>query len=260
MNKYIMNFSYNGSNYSGYAMQPNKNTIQDMIEEALIKLNSNEKVTIFATSRTDAKVHAKDQYAQFYLNQKMVVDTLKIKLNKMLPEDIVVLDVIEDHLDLLNVRYDVKSKSYKYIIALEKNPFLYNFSYYINYDLNISKMKLAAKFFVGTHDFSAVSNANTDVIDKVRTINYLKLKEVSICNTRCIEVLINANGYLYNMVRIIVGCLIEVGRGKITPESISGILKGKKRDNNCICAPAQGLFLEKTQFKDENEKYINSRR
>lgn len=252
--KYIINFAYDGSDFRGYGTQLHKHTVQDTLETVLKKLNLNEDVKTFASSRTDANVHAKDQYLQVFLLKEYDLQDLKYKLNRLLPNTILIKGIYFDKEDKINVRYDVKSKTYKYIIALEKSPFYNNYLYFENSKLNIEKMKQAAKYLVGEHDFSAFCNSRTGVKSKVRNVYYLKVEESDFNNIKTLEIIINADGFLYNMVRIIAGILLEVGKEKVQIERVKEILDSKVRTEECICSPPQGLYLEKINIKEDNEK------
>ncbi len=252
MYKYILNFQYDGYKFEGFAKQPHKNTVQDKIEEALTKINSNKKVSTFGASRTDSKVHAIDQYLQVTLEKKILSDELNEKLNKLLTGRIYIKNVYMDFGDKINVRHDVLSKTYEYLITLEHNPFLVNYAYqYKGEELDILKMKEVSKEFVGTHDFTPFSNANSSVQNKVRNIYEINVDKDVFLNTKLIKIMIKGNGFLYNMVRIIVGTLIESGKGKVNPQDVRRIFKTKEREPICVCAPPQGLYLKKITYKED---------
>ncbi len=247
--KYIVEVEFDGSKFSGYATQIHKNTVQDKIEEVLTKINSNNFVKTFASSRTDSKVHALSLFIQFNLNNKFILDDFKYKLNRLLGPSINVIKVVEDFEDQINVRHDVVSKTYLYKVNKNKNPFVVNYSNYIFEKLDIKKMQEASKYLIGEHDFTSFCNSNTYVKNKVRTINYINIIEVG---TDEINILINGNGFLYNMVRIIVGALINVGKGLINPIDVKRILENKKRDTMAPIEKAEGLYLKETLYKEEN--------
>ncbi len=252
MYKYIINFQYDGYKFDGFAKQPHKNTVQDKIEEALYKINSNKEVNTFGASRTDSKVHAFDQYLQVNLEKKFTCEELKEKLNKLLTTRIYIKGVYLDYYDKINVRHDVVSKTYEYLITLEHNPFLVNYAYqYKGEELDILKMKEISKQFVGVHDFTPFSNANSSVQDKIRNIYEINVVEDVFLNTKLIKIVIKGNGFLYNMVRIIVGILVESGKGKVTPQDIQRLFKTKMREPICVCAPPQGLYLKKIKYKED---------
>ncbi len=249
MYKYIINIKYDGSSFNGYATQPHKNTVQDNLEEVLTLINSNNFVKTFASSRTDAKVHALDQYVQFSLNKKYENEKLKTTLNKMLKDSILVKKVYEDFEDEKNVRYDVINKTYKYLIINKKDPFYLNYATYINDNINLEKLIQGCNFFIGEHDFSAFSNHNTNVTNRVRKINYIKIKEYEKDDNIFIEFKINGNGFLYNMVRLIIGTAVKYAQSTQDVDEIKTLLENKKKDSKIILAPAKGLYLEQINFK-----------
>ncbi len=247
--KYIVEISFDGSKFSGYGKQPHKNTVQNKLEEVLTKLNSNKYVKTFASSRTDSKVHAYSLFVQFYLNKKIDKDILKYKLNILIGSSINIKKIYEDFDEKYNVRHDVLSKTYLYKINKVKNPFLVNYSNYVFEDLNINKMKEASKYLVGEHDFTSFCNINTNVENKIRKVNYIK---IDLIDEENIHIVINGNGFLYNMVRIMVGGLLNVGKGKIEPIEIKNILNNKKRDTMAPIEKPEGLYLKETLYKELN--------
>ncbi len=247
--KYIIELSFDGSNFLGYATQIHKNTVQDKLEEVLTKINSNNYVKTFSSSRTDSKVHVFSMFVQFNLNKEFDLDDLKYKLNKLIGPNIYIKKVFKDFENKYNVRYDVKSKTYMYKVNLIKNPFLNNYSNFVFENLDINKMKEASNLLIGEHDFTSFSNSNTYVKNKVRTINYIKIEKN---NDEQIIFLINGNGFLYNMVRIIVGTLLNVGKGKITSIDVKKILDNKKRDTMAPIEKAEGLYLKETLYEEFN--------
>ncbi len=246
--KYIVEVEFDGSKFAGYGTQVHKNTVQDKIEDVLTKINSNNFVKTFASSRTDSKVHALSLFIQFNLNHKVNLNDFKYKLNRLLGSSINVKKVLEDFDDNINVRYDVVSKTYLYKVNKNKNPFIVNYSNYVFEQLDIKKMKEASKYLIGEHDFSSFCNNKTYVTNKIRTINYIKIKE----EEDEINIFINGNGFLYNMVRIIVGTLLNVGKGLIEPIDVKTILENKKRDTMAPIEKPEGLYLKETLYKEEN--------
>ncbi len=247
--KYILEISFDGSKFMGYGKQPHKNTVQDKLEDVLTKLNSNEFVKTFASSRTDSKVHVYSMFVQFKLNNIIEEEILKYKINKLIGPYINIKKVYKDFDDVYNVRYDVISKTYLYKINREKNPFLVNYSNFVFEDLDIKNIKEASKYLIGEHDFTSFCNINTYVENKIRRINYIKVIEKE---NKDIEILINGNGFLYNMVRIIVGGLLNVGKGNIKPIEIKNILENKKRDTMAPIEKAEGLYLKETLYEELN--------
>ncbi|MFV0288196.1 MAG: tRNA pseudouridine(38-40) synthase TruA [Mycoplasmatales bacterium] len=247
--KYIIKVEYDGSTFNGYGTQPHQNTIQDNLEKVLTMINSNQKVKTFATSRTDAKVHAYMQIVQFSLNKEFEIHNLKNKLNKMLKEQINVLEIIKDYQDLINVRYDVINKTYIYKVMQSKSPFYLNYALYFPELLAVDQMLEATKYLIGTHNFTSFCNKNTDVINKIRTINYIKIYQKIENNLTILYFEVNGNGFLYNMVRLIVGTLLMVGSNKYPSKKVQELLLQKKRTKECVLAPAHGLYLKEINYK-----------
>lgn len=244
---YYLEMSYDGSKYSGYGTQPHGNTIQDILEKSLQKINGDTPVKTFGSSRTDAGVHAVSQFVEFSLEHEFDLEELKYKLNKILPSDIIVKEVWEKP-QMFNVRYDASSKIYEYIILTERNPFLVNYSFFQSQELDLISMIEAAQLFVGEHDFSGFSSANTEAKSKVRTIHYANFERIELFGADAIRFRIEGTGFLYNMVRMIVGTLIKLGMGKVTAEEIEIALVSKEKNNIVWTAPPQGLYLKKINY------------
>ncbi len=242
MIKYLVNLEYDGSEFNGYATQPNRNTIQDNIEQILSKIFQVE-IRTFGASRTDARVHARDQYLTFEVEKKIAPEGLLRALNAQTKPAINIKRVEIVDADF-NPRYHVKSKVYHYQIMTKYDPFLRRYAYYHPYDLNIDKMNEATKFICGTHDFTSFCNVKSEVEDKVRTVYDLKINKTD----KVITIVIEGNGFLYNMVRIIAGVLIDVGTGKIEPQQVGEILLAKNRTVASKTMPPEGLFLIKINY------------
>lgn len=250
MKSYYMKISYDGSLFQGYATQTHHKTVQDELEKILTLLNGGEFVRTFASSRTDSGVHAFCQMVQFDLKQNYQLEELKNKINKMTKNRIVVND-LQYLKNGSNVRYDVINKTYTYIIAKDRNPFLINYSWYNSKKINIEKMIEASQYLIGEHDFTSFCSSRTKAENKIRTIYNINIEEKKHLNTNVIFFNITGNGFLYNMVRIIVGTLFNVGIGNIKPEDIKNILNEKKRGIHTYTAPPQGLYLKNIKYKEE---------
>lgn len=236
---------YDGTNYCGWQKQVNQMTIQQKIEEAIEKITG-EKVNVIGSSRTDSGVHAREFVANFYIGHRLPVDKIRGALNSKLPTDIVILTA-EEVDEKFHARYSSKGKTYSYTIlnrympsAIERNSV-----YHVKYELDIEKMKEACSYFIGEHDFSAFKTLGSSVKTSVRNVSELRIEEQE---NNHLKVYISADGFLYNMVRIIVGTIIMVGCGKIAPEQIKDIIKSKDRAKAGKCAPASGLCLEKVFY------------
>lgn len=239
-----LTIEYEGTNYSGWQIQENAITIQEKIEEALEKLIG-DKVKLIGSGRTDGRVHALGQVANFLTNSNIPGDRYKYALKQLLPEDITIIDSEEVDINF-HARFDAIKKRYKYLIYNGEMPrALYrNFSYHVPYDIDIKKMIEASKYFYGTHDFAAFMATNSDVNTTVRTIYNISIVK----KEDLIEITIEGNSFLRNMVRIIVGTLLFVGLGKIEVADIPQIIKEGKREKAGPTAPPQGLYLEKVFY------------
>lgn len=245
MNRYKCIISYDGSGFSGYQVQPNKRTVQSQIEAVLAKIHKDEHVRIYASGRTDAGVHARGQVIHFDSPLSLPHDKWELALNSMLPEDISVLSV-EKADPAFHARFDASGKEYRYFLyqSPKRDPFQRNNAFHYPYPLNLGAMKEACNYLLGTHDFSSFCSAKTEVEDKVRTIETIEiLQEEEQISFRFV-----GNGFLYNMVRILVGTLVEVGSGKRQPEEIVEILEKKDRRYAGKTAPGQGLYLWKVYY------------
>lgn len=239
-----LTLEYDGTNYSGWQFQENAISIQEKIEEA-IELTTGEKTKLIGSGRTDARVHALGQVANFFTNSTVPPKRYKYALNIVLPEDIKVIESEEVDLEF-HSRFSAKGKRYKYIIYNGEmpRPIYRNFSYHVKNDLDIDEMKEALKYFIGTHDFFTFMARNSVVHTSVRTIYDITLEK----KDDFIEVTIEGNSFLRNMIRIIVGTLIFVGNGRIKKEDLPNIIEGKNRSLAGPTAPPQGLFLEKVYY------------
>ncbi len=235
---------YDGTNYSGWQIQPDFLTIQGTIQQTLYKI-TNEKVTIHGSGRTDAGVHALGQVASFKIIKGIKTSSLQSALNSLLPHDIKVIHLSEAP-DEFNAQYNAYSKEYQYQIFSGKivSPFLYRYFYHFPIELNIAEMKKAAKRFIGEYDFSAFKSAESTCRNTVRKV----FQSDIINNEDIIYFIVVANGFMQYMVRTMVGTLIEVGRGKIPSEQTEKIITSKNRANAGATAPPQGLFLIKVNY------------
>lgn len=241
--RYLMTFSYDGSNFYGYQKQPKKRTIQSEIEQVLSKIN-NDKVIIHASGRTDAKVHANNQKAHFDI-KKIDSSKLKNSMNKMLPNDIYIKDIKEVK-DDFHARFNVKKKEYIYKINLgEYNPIEKDYIYQYCKKLNIKNIKKAIKYLKGEHNFKSLTKTNEEIENYIRTIYNIKLSE----KNSILTISFIGNGFLRYMVRNMVGLLISVGENEIKPEDIKVILDAKDRRKSKKTAPPEGLYLNNVFYK-----------
>ncbi|MBU5594645.1 tRNA pseudouridine(38-40) synthase TruA [Amphibacillus sp. MSJ-3] len=234
--------SYDGSNYAGYQIQPDQLTIQSVIESALTQIHKGQPIKITASGRTDAGVHAHGQ--TFHFDSELMIAEVNWKkaMNALLPDDIVIKNV-EQVSDQFHARYSAKQKTYRYVIlnSADPSPFQTKYSTYIHQPLHIESMNQACQYLIGEHDFTSFCAANSHVKgSKVRKIYQASCQK----QDQYLIFTIRGNGFLYNMVRIIIGTLIEVGLGKRSPECIPEIIMSKDRKLAGKTAPAQGLYLD----------------
>jgi tRNA pseudouridine38-40 synthase len=239
-----LTIEYDGTNYVGWQRQKNGMSIEETIEKAIKGITSDE-VRIIGSSRTDAGVHAKGQTANFFTASKIPGMKFSSAINSKLPNDIVILDSLEVNEDF-HSRYSSLGKKYSYRILNRKQPpaYLRNFVEHCPYELNYTFMVSASKAFLGSHDFTAFKSTGSSAKTSVRTIKYIELTR----NEDLITLNIEGDGFLYNMVRIIAGTLIDVGRGKIPYDSIPDIIDSRDRNRSGKTAGASGLCLEKVYY------------
>lgn len=243
--RFLIKFSYDGTNYAGYQTQPGQDTIQERLENALKIINNGKETSITSTGRTDKGVHARVQYAHADIDIDITEYKLKRAMNSNLPDDIHVIEtkIVEDN---FHARYNVKNKEYKYYINLgEYNPLERNYVFQYNYKLNIDKMNAAIKYFIGEHDFRAFVTENKEKENCVRKIEKATIEQLD-DNKICIT--FKGNGFMRYQVRNMVGILIRVGEEKIEPIKVKEILESKDRSKNGKTAPSVGLYLNKVEY------------
>lgn len=246
MKRYKCVISYDGTFFYGYQVQPNKRTVQGELESALAKMHKVSNVRVTASGRTDTKVHAKGQVVHFDSPLNISPENWRRALNRLLPEDIsiVEVDVVDN---TFHARFDAVRKEYRYFIRLSdsKDPFTRFYQYRYPYEIKISEMERASKYLIGTHDFTSFCSAKTDIEDKVRTIEQITFNK----EDELLIISFVGTGFLYNMVRILVGTLLEVGSGRRTSQSIKETLLKKDRTTAGKTAPPQGLYLWNVFYK-----------
>ena len=236
---------YDGKEFNGWQKQPNKLNIQGTIEQA-IKLVTGEEVDLTASGRTDAGVHAFGQVANFKTNANIPIEKVAIALNSNLKKSIRIISA-EEVDERFHSRLSCKRKTYSYVINnSEFSSAIYrNLETHIPQKLNVEKMKEAAKYFEGEHDFKAFKASGTSSKSSVRTI--YKAEVIDAPNNR-IYIELTGSGFLYNMVRIISGTLVDVGTEKIKPEDIKNIIESKDRTLAGKTLPPNGLFLVDVKY------------
>ena len=246
--RYFLHLQYNGKNYHGWQKQPNGITIEEVLETAMSNVLGKD-INLIGCGRTDTGVNAKNFYAHFDYDklEQEDIDFLVNKLNSYLSNDIRIFDILPVK-ENCNARFDAISRTYKYYISKTKQPFNQDFSYFIPYSLDIEKMNTAAKILYQYDDFSCFFKSHTQTNNNNCKIMYIKWEE----KKDYIIFTIKANRFLRNMVRAIVGTLLEVGKGKIEVEDVSKIIESKNRSEAGISVPAKALFLEEIEYDKSN--------
>ena len=242
--RFLIKFSYDGTNYSGFQAQKGLDTIEERLNIALTKINNGKKTTITATGRTDKGVHALSQYGHCDIDVNITEKKLKKAMNSNLPEDIHVIDttIVEDN---FHARYNVKEKTYKYILnTKEYNPVERNYVFQYNHELDVEAMKDAIKCFIGKHDFRAFVTDNKEKENCIREITKTSIKE----DKGKIIFTFTGDGFLRYQVRNMVGILIRVGENKLSPKDVDKILKSKDRTKSGKTAPSEGLYLVDVKY------------
>lgn len=246
MPKYKCVIAYDGTDFAGYQVQPEKRTIQSEFEAVLAQMHKGTIIKVTASGRTDSGVHAKGQVLHFESPLTFPTENWIKAFSALLPTDIIALevDIVPDD---FHARFHTTGKEYRYIVARSKlrDPFKRNYAYHYPYPLNMEAMREAISYLIGTHDFTSFCSAKTEVVDKVRTIKEMDFEE----SDDFLVFRFVGEGFLYNMVRILVGTLLDVGSGKMSPHDMSGILDKKDRSFAGKTAPAQGLYLWKVFYK-----------
>ncbi len=243
-----LTLQYDGTLFHGFQIQPKDITVQKVIETSLSNI-CGEDIHITGCSRTDSGVHAVMYVCNFHTTFPIPAEKLPIVMNNKFQKDrpdIKILDCTEVH-DDFNARFDTINKTYRYIINNSGNCDVFTRNYQWQYSfkkLNVNKMRKAAKYIVGKKDFKSFMTSGAQVTSTVRQVNYLKITKKG----GIITLYINADGYLYNMVRIITGTLVDVGSGKFKPEYVKEIIDAKNREMAGQTAPPQGLSLYEVNY------------
>lgn len=238
--------AYDGSGFAGYQVQPDARTVQQELMKVLASIHKGEVIQVVASGRTDAKVHATGQVIHFDTPLSIPLSGWLKALNVLLPEDIRVFE-IEEADSSFHARYHTAGKTYRYkwdrspIIS----PFTRHYMVHVKQRPDVGKMRQAAEAFLGTYDFSSFCAANTGVVDKIRTIRRLEFEE----HGEELHMVIEGSGFLYNMVRIIAGTLMEVGLGRREADELPGIIRAVDRGAAGKTAAAHGLYLENVEYE-----------
>lgn len=239
MKRIRLTVAYDGTDYCGWQVQKNGITVEEVLNRALSRLTG-EDITVIGASRTDAGVHARGNVAVFDTDTRIPAERIACALNTLLPEDVVAVKSEEVPAGW-HPRRCVSVKTYEYRILNREvpDPIRRRDTYFVSFPLDIERMREAAEYLKGEHDFKSFCSAHTAVKDTVRTIYDLEIEK----EEDLITIRVRGNGFLYNMVRIIAGTLVGVGRGYFEPGEVKKMLDDKDRTKAGVTAPPQGLTL-----------------
>lgn len=245
MRRIVLKLDYIGSAYCGWQRQIGVDSVQSRVEEALLRLTG-ENVTVTASGRTDAGVHALGQIIHFDTNSNIPVKNFMTGLNHFLPSDIRVLQAKKAS-EKFHARFSAKEKTYCYVTyesEVDKSVY-FNRAVRIKGKLDVKKMNEAAVAFLGEHDFTSYMSTGADTVGAVRTIKELKV----VRRDGLVKIYVTANGFLYNMVRLIAGSLIRAGKGELSASDITALIEKKSKDAVREVMPAHGLYLVNVKYK-----------
>lgn len=242
----MLRVAYDGTGYSGWQKQPNAVTVEEVLCKACKNLFAQD-IDIIGASRTDAGVHSYGNVAVFDVDTRIPAEKISYALNSRLPEDIRVVESRQVS-ENFHPRHVECRKTYEYKIWNDKfeNPLVRYYSHFFYGNLDIVKMNEACRYFIGLHDFTSFCSVGSQVQSKIREIYSISVEKYN----RLITIRVTGNGFLYNMVRIIAGTLVDVGLGKIEPKEIENIIKSKKRENAGKTLQPQGLYLLNVEYEE----------
>lgn len=254
MRNICMTVSYDGTAYSGFQTQPSLNTIQDFLEKALFRLTG-EVIKVTSSGRTDAGVHSRGQMINFYTASRIPVERWCIAMNMLLPEDIVVSGARQVPMEFHSRRSAVR-KTYRYTIRSGRHPDLFkrHLEFFHPTKLNTEAMREGLQHLKGTHDFTSFCSVRSTKLSNIRTIFEARLEcepPDSMLESYAIHIYLTGSGFLYNMVRIIAGTLLQVGEGKRSSDDIRTILEAQSRAKAGPTAVPHGLMLWEVSYPDE---------
>lgn len=242
MTRYKAIIAYDGTHFNGFQKQPNGRTVQEEMEKTLKKMANGKEITVFGSGRTDAGVHAMGQVIHFDYPEERPLERMRFALDTQSSEDIAV-KAVEIVSDDFHARYLVKEKTYQFRVDIGKprSPFRRHYASYFPYPLDLSKIQRALPDLIGTHDFTSFCAFGSSIEDKVRTIYEAKME----VNEAGDELLFTfrGNGFLYKMIRILVGTLLKIGNGRLSEDSIPEIIAKKDRNAAGPTAHPEGLYL-----------------
>lgn len=239
--------AYDGTNYSGWQVQQNSKTLQEVIEKGLTKMHEGRKVTIFASGRTDAGVHANGQTIHFDTDYYVPPERWPITSAGLFPPDIQIVsaEYVEPS---FHARYDALGKEYRYrvLATRTRDVFRRHYTYFYPKPVQVEKMREALPFIEGTHNFASFCSTGTSVTSTVRTIYEARIET----HGDELHFVFKGNGFLYNMVRILVGTFLLVGTGSMKPEDMQAVLEAEDRKKAGRTAPGHGLYLERVVYEE----------
>lgn len=251
--RYKLVVAYDGTNYAGFQIQPNARTIQGEIEKALHTMTKGQTIRIHGAGRTDAGVHAKAQVIHFDFPNVIPAENMKKALNALTSDAIAFLEaeIVDEN---FHSRYSAKGKMYQYHIDNRKvaDPLRRLYAYHHRYSMDLANIKKALSYIEGTHDFTSFSSIHTEVENKVRTITEASVEVDE--EQKDWVFTFRGNGFLYNMIRILMGTLLEIGDGRKNPEEIVKILEAKNREEAGPTLSSKGLCMVRVYYDEEELK------
>jgi len=244
LTRYFIRFAYNGNNYHGWQIQPNATAVQEILNRA-VSLLSREKISVVAAGRTDAGVHAKEMYGHIDFQNFIPDENFIFKLNSFLPKDISIYEIRKVRQDA-HARFDATSRRYEYWISTRKDPFMQGKAWMFYKDMDLDKMNEAAKLLLGRHDFESFSKTHSDVNNFFCTVEEAEW----VVRDHYFVFYIKANRFLRNMVRAIVGTLVDVGLGKMSLEELQMAIDAKDRGKTGTSVPGEALYLCEVNYPD----------
>ncbi|MFY7786844.1 MAG: tRNA pseudouridine(38-40) synthase TruA [Thermoflexibacteraceae bacterium] len=245
--RFKLYLEYDGTQYSGWQINPSQKTVQGELLKAAQTVFRAENIEVYGAGRTDAGVHAMNQVAHLDVKTTLIPDHIRQKLNDELPADINILKV-EATTPTFHARHDAKARSYTYHIAKRRTAFGKRYAWWVKEKLDVKAMQTAAQLLVGFHDFQSFSDNTPEEKSTMVEIKLLQIVEKG----SLLTIHIVGSHFLWKMVRRIVGVLVEIGKGKMTVDTLKGYLKNNSHEPAQYTAPAHALFLEKIYY--ENEK------
>ena len=255
MYRYKITFAYDGTNFSGFQIQPNKRTVEQTLKNAVNKIakHPTPAIPVIGSGRTDAGVHALNQVAHFDIPYHLSNESMRKALNSILPLDILIkkAELVDND---FHARYSAHRKTYRYRVDQGEfvNPFKRNYTSHFKYPLNLEKMRKAASDLVGTHDFTSFVASGSQAKSNVRTIENITIRRDELRNEVVFD--FTGNGFLYNQVRIMVAFLLEIGSNQRPVDDVSRVLTAQDRTLARMTAPASGLYLVNVDYGTNDEK------